>query len=134
MPFTNPGRDLAIVTNPSNGRISWEWDETGNPRFTDTEEHAVFGLLAEFEGQWWADPTGKRGSKLYLVRNEFAQTATTIESYVRAALTPLEQAGRIVIKSVKATKPNDRWWVDVRWSRDGSQEIQQTRVPISTEQ
>lgn len=134
MAFTNPGRDLAIVTNPSNGRVTWEWDETNNPRFTDTEEHAVFGLLAEFEGEWWADSTGKRGSKLHTIKNELGQVATLIESYVRAALKPLESAGRIVLRTVKAQKLGSLWWAEVRWSRPGSQEVQTTRAPISMEQ
>ncbi|MBF9687098.1 hypothetical protein IAI39_11445, partial [Streptococcus pseudopneumoniae] len=72
--------------------------------------------------------------KLYLLKNELGQTAKTIESYVRAALQPLVQAGRIVLKVVTATKRGDRWWAEVRWSREGSQEIQTTNVPISMEQ
>lgn len=133
MAFTNPGKDMAIACNPVNGRITFDWDATGNPRFTDSEEHAVFGLLAEFEGQWWADPTGKRGSKLYLLKEERGQTAKTIESYVQAALRTLEQQGRIVLKVVKAHKIGERWWAEVRWSRPGSEEIHTTQAPISME-
>lgn len=133
MAFINSGKDLAIACNPVNGRVTFDWDDTGNPRFTDSEEHAVFGLLAEFEGQWWADPTGKRGSKLYLLREERGQTGKTIESYVWAALRPLEQQGRITVKSVKASKIGERWWADVRWTRSGAEEIQTTRAPISME-
>jgi hypothetical protein len=66
MPLSDGGSDVALVRNSLNGLFELDWDD-GNPVFDDSEAHTVLSLVLEWQAKWWADPTGKRGSRLPLL-------------------------------------------------------------------
>jgi len=61
MPLPDGGGDVALVANPATGRFDLDWDGP-NPEFDDTEAHTVLLLVLDWQGKWWADATGERGS------------------------------------------------------------------------
>jgi phage gp46-like protein len=89
MPLTSgTGVDISITRSGTTGRWDILWDATGNPQFADDRSHLVLSLLLEYRGLWWADPTGRRGSTLYLVKQDVAGTTSQILQAVDLALAP----------------------------------------------
>lgn len=101
MPFTATGTDIEMQSDPRTGRLTFDWDSFGNPKYGDTRAHAVASLLIERRGQWAQDATGTRGSVLHTIRNDRARTASDLETAARDALEPLTRSG--AIHDVKAT-------------------------------
>lgn len=95
MPFTRPGSDIEMATNPNTGRLDFSWDSSGNPVYSDTQSHRVASLLVERRGQWVQDKTGQRGSVLHLIRSDRARTASEIESAAGDALEKAVREGYI---------------------------------------
>lgn len=87
-----PGRDLAMTRrNAQTGKFDLDWDDTGDPKFDDTEAHRVTSLLLEhrpsaYGAGYWADLDGTRGSLLYTIRNLKTSTPSQAEAYARDAL------------------------------------------------
>ncbi|HJU24543.1 MAG TPA: phage GP46 family protein [Casimicrobiaceae bacterium] len=98
------GGDVSLVRNPATGRFDVALDISGNPQFTDTQEHTVLSLLMEKRGGYWADQTGNRGSRLYQIRQDTGRTPKQIEAEVLAALAPAIDDGRIQNVSVNAVR------------------------------
>ena len=95
MPFTSTGRDIEMVNDPRTGRLTFDWDAGGNPKYGDSRTHAVASLVIEKRGLWAQDKTGTRGSTLHQIRNDRTRTPSEIESAIRDALEPLVRAGEI---------------------------------------
>ncbi len=89
------GRDIDMVANPLTGRFDFVFDETNNPAFTDSDLHLVLSLLLEYRGKYWNDATGKRGSRLTLIKNDRSGTKADLEAAVREALAPAIADGRL---------------------------------------
>jgi phage gp46-like protein len=103
MPLSDEGRDVTLVRNPETGRFDLDWDGP-NPEFDDSEAHTVLSLVLEFQAQWWADQTGKRGSRLHLLRNDTRTTQSEIVARVQEALAPAVADGRLVDVTVTAER------------------------------
>jgi phage gp46-like protein len=129
MPMNNDGgRDFTLVRNPNTGLFDLDFDETGNPKCDDTETHTVLSLIAESQGDWWADTTGRRGSLLHKITLDRGSTAAELEG---AALDALETAStRITDVEVAAKRERPgRYSMSVKWrTRDGH--IQNVRIPV----
>ena len=125
MPFTSPGQDVAMRRNPSTGKLDFDWDATGNPRYSDDNVHRVLSLLVEHapspgEPGWWADETGKRGSLLYTVKNVRRSTPSDVEAMCVDALQKAVDEGWVSDVSARATlRPVDRARVEVSWKNPG---------------
>ena len=100
MPAPGPGSDIALQ-GVGNGQVDFVWDAGGNPSFDDSQEYRVTTLLFSALGQWWADPTGTRGSRLYTVKRDTPITGTQLEQYAAEALQKAVNEGWI--KNVKPT-------------------------------
>lgn len=128
------GRDIALQRNPVTGRFDFAFDDTNNPGFTDSDEHLVLSLLAEYQGRYIFDRTGNRGSTLYQVRDSRSTTGQDLEAAVRKALAPAIADGRIRdLASVVVTRRNSggRYDIDLRYkNRDGHET--NLRVPWSS--
>lgn len=96
MPFTKRGRDVDLVRNAATGRFDLTFETTtGNFAFSDNQAHAVTSLLLEHRGQWWADTSGKRGSKLHTVKVSTRSTPSQLTAFAREALTKAIDDSRI---------------------------------------
>jgi hypothetical protein len=85
MPMKNVGRDIALLRNAATGAFdSFDWDETNNPAFDDTDSHTVLSYVVET--QYWANP--QRGSKLEEVRVVKTGADQQLVSAAIDALTP----------------------------------------------
>lgn len=122
MPFTSSGRDLALTNqDPTSALWTFEWDETGNPRFDNTGAHAVGSLLVEERSGdghpgWIFDETGTRGSRIYLLREQRRSTRGQAVAYAKEALRRLEDAGAISDLHVNADVDRQgRLRINVRW-------------------
>lgn len=89
------GVDVALVRNNATGRFDVLLDASGNPVWTDSQEHTVMSLLLEFEGGYIFDQTGKRGSRLRRIVQDKASTAADLRAAILDALDPAIQDGRI---------------------------------------
>lgn len=122
MPALAPnGRDLSLQSLP-NGQIDMAWDDDGNPVFDDSEVYRVTTLLTSRLGEWFADPSGKRGSRLHAVkRDRRSLTTSELESYALQALVPAIEERRIVDVTAKATRLGaGKFYLKVSWrSRNG---------------
>ena len=122
MPFTSKGSDIIMKRNDAVGRLDFDWDATGNPRYGDDNVHRVLSLLLEHRPSpgspgWWADETGKRGSLLYTVRNVRRSTPSDVEAMVKDALQKAVDEGWISDVSAKAfLRPAERARLEVRWT------------------
>lgn len=123
MPSLQPaGRDLALQSLPS-GQLDVIWGSDGNPVFDNTEIYAVNSLLDSRLGEWFADASGRRGSRIHEIRDDQGNiTISRLESAVLAALSPLSGAGRIQQLSVKASNlGGGRYLVRVSWKTRSGQ-------------
>lgn len=93
------GRDIALQAI-NEGKVDVVWDATGDLVFDDTQEHRVTTLLVSRLGEWWADPTGRRGSRLHEVRRDVKDAAKRLQSYAEEAVEKAKSEG--FIKDVKA--------------------------------
>jgi phage gp46-like protein len=125
VPFTSSGRDVAMVRDLVTGRFDFDWDATGNPRYSDDCVHRVLSLLLEhrpspgFPG-WWADDTGKRGSLLYTVKNVRRSTPSDVEAFASDALQRAVDEKEISDVVARAfLKPVGRARVEVSWKTPG---------------
>lgn len=122
MPERKGGRDLALVQNPATGRYDFLFDDSGNPAFTDTEEHTVLSLELERQGEYWADTTGRRGSRLHRLKLDRKSTRAEIVAITAEALAPAVGDGRLHDVSTAAERVSPgRYYFIVRWRpRDGN--------------
>jgi len=120
MPLSDDGGDVALVRNPANGRFDLDWDGP-NPTFDDTETHTVLSLVLEWQGRWWADQTGKRGSRLNTLRNDTRTTQSELIARLEEALAPAVADGRLCDLTVTAERVQPgRYAFEIRWrTRDG---------------
>ncbi len=106
MPFTSAGTDIALVRNPATGRFDIQWDVTGpnggNPVYDNSETHRCASLIVAERGKWTMDPTGQRGSTLYLLKNDTAATRDDIANATRAALDKAVQ-DRAILPDIQIT-------------------------------
>jgi len=111
-----PGRDLTLVRNDVTGAYDFEWDPFGNPVFDDTETHGCMSLLLEEQAGYWADESGKRGSKLHTRKLDLASTKTDLENDCEEALDYAVSFGRItnVTAAARRERPG-KYVLDVRW-------------------
>lgn len=94
-----PGADVTLVRRPS-GKFDLVWDDDNELTFTDDESHAVLSLTLERRGEWAADPTRARGSFVYKLKQDVLATPSQAVAYIRDALKPLEESGRITLDPV----------------------------------
>lgn len=123
MPSLQPaGHDLTLQALP-NGQLDAVWGADGNPLFDDTEVYAVNSLLDSRVGEWFADASGKRGSRIHEIRDDRGNiTISRLESAVLAALQPLSNAGRIYELTTKAANlGGGRYLVRVNWKTRSGQ-------------
>lgn len=115
MPLAEEGRDVALVRNPRNGRFDLDWEEP-NPVFDDSEQHTVLSLVLEWQGQWWADTTGKRGSRLNTIRNDRRTTQSELLASLQEALAPAVADGRLRELVVTAERiAAGHYAFEIRW-------------------
>ena len=125
-----------MARNQAVGRLDFDWDETGNPRFSDDNVHRVLSLLLEHRPSpgspgWWADETGRRGSLLYTAKNSKRSTPSEIEAMARDALQKAVEEGWISDVSVRAhTRPAERAHIEVRWKNPSGDRPAPLRVPL----
>ncbi len=140
MPFTNPGSDIAMRRNPATGKLDFDWDETGNPRYSDDNVHRVLSLLVEHRpargpdgGPGWIwDTTGKRGSLLYTVKNVRRSTPSQLEAYALDALQKAVDEGWIAAPTAKAyLAPVTAARLEVTWQNPGGRPAA-IRIPIAS--
>jgi phage gp46-like protein len=124
------GRDIALEASPETGLFDFAFDETGNPAFTDSEEHTVLSLELERQGEYWADPTGRRGSLIHTVRTDRASTRSQLVALTAAPLEPAIADGRLRNVTTSAEKRGTGKYVFLaRWrNREGRQAA--ARLPI----
>jgi phage gp46-like protein len=116
MPLADDPGDAALVANSETGLFDLDWDGP-NPVFDDTEAHTVLSLVLEFQAQWWADQTGKRGSRLHTLRNDTHTTQSELVARVNEALAPAVADGRLQQVSVTAERDSPgRYAFHIRWS------------------
>lgn len=132
MPFTRPGADIAMKRDPSTGRLTFDWDETGNPRYSDDNVHRVLSLLIEHRAAsetpesnggpgWIWDTDGTRGSLLYTVKNVRRTTPSQVEAYALDALDLAVKQGKIRNPVVKAfLSPVSRARIEASWQNPGA--------------
>lgn len=115
--LSQEGSDLALQSLPD-GRVDVVWGTDGNPVFDDTQEWRVTGLLLSRLGEWWADPTGKRGSRLHQVKQDKrGLTKSQLESYAKEALRVAEEGKFIKLLLIQASRlGNSRYRLLVRWT------------------
>lgn len=102
--LTPRGQDLRLRSLPS-GQTDLIWGADGNPVFDNSESYRVTSLLVSLIGQWWADSTGKRGSRLSEVKNDRKSlTISQVESYCLQALQPAADDGFISNVSAACTR------------------------------
>jgi len=122
MPAREGGRDIALAQNPATGRYDFVFDESGNPAFTDTEEHTVLSLELERQGEYWKDKTRRRGSHLHLLKLDRQTTRAEIVALTAEPLAPAVADGRLrdVATSAERVVPG-RYTFVIRWrARDGT--------------
>ncbi|HZU84528.1 MAG TPA: hypothetical protein VE987_16475 [Polyangiaceae bacterium] len=138
MPFTRAGSDIAMRRNPATGKLDFDWDETGNPRYSDDNVHRVLSLLIEHRpapgpdgGPGWIwDRTGKRGSLLYTVKNVRRSTPSQLEAFGMDALQKAVDEGWIKNPTVKAfLQPATSARLEVSWQNVGGRPST-LRVPL----
>lgn len=110
------GSDITPTRNATTGLWDLQWDATGNPVFGDDGSNLVLSLLLEYRGLWWADPTGRRGSTLYLIKQDTSGTQSNILQAVDLALEPALTDGRLlrVTRTCVRTQPGT-YKLDIRW-------------------
>jgi len=115
MPLSDDGGDVALVRNPASGRFDLDWDGP-NPVFDDTEAHTVLSLVLEWQGKWWADATGKRGSRLNQIRNDTRTTGSELHAALEEALAPAVADGRLrdLAVSTERVRPG-RYGFQIAW-------------------
>lgn len=136
MAFTSTGRDIAVRINPLTGKLRRVFDTSGsnkgNPRFDDSEAHAVYLSVFAQRGAWWADPTGTFGSLVYTLFSDAKATPAKFVSYAQDGLEPLVTAGRIADVKVYATRTFDRMDGTVLYKTpDGKPQEVRPSLPIT---
>lgn len=121
------GRDIRLLRNPATGAFdTFDWDDTGNPVFDDSDEHVVLSCV--YESAYWANP--KRQSKIADVKLDRTGTREELEGATENALQPALDAGEIKSAEVEADKRSPgRYDLIINYrNRDGHRH--NTRVPI----
>lgn len=93
MPLAKAGHGLKLVNNGT-GKLTAEFDATGNPAFNDDQAETVFSLL--MESPWFGDRKNKRRSLLPTVKSKDSSTQGKIGQYAKDALQPAIDDGRIL--------------------------------------
>lgn len=136
MAFTSTGRDIAVRVNPLTGKLRRVWDTSGsnkgNPRFDDTEAHAVYVSVFCQRGAWWADSTGTFGSLVHTLFSDAKATPQKFVSYAEDALAPLVTAGRIADPKAYAERSFDRLDGTVTYrTPDGKPQVARPSLPLT---
>lgn len=98
------GQDLRLRSLPS-GQTDMVWGPDGNPVFDNSETYRVTSLLVSLVGRWWADASGKRGSRLSEVKNDRKSlTISEVESYCMQAVQPALEDGYISNATASCTR------------------------------
>ena len=100
--MTRDGQDLALQSI-SGGKVDVVWQDD-DLHFDDTQEHRVTTLLVSRLGEWWADPTGRRGSRIHEVRRDTKDATRRLQSYAEDALEKAKEEGFIRDVKVWATR------------------------------
>jgi phage gp46-like protein len=128
MPLSDEAGDVSLVANPDTGLFDLSWDGP-NPQFDNTEAHTVLSLVLEWQAKWWADATGKRGSRLNTLRNDTRTTKSELVARVNEALAPAIADGRLQQVVVTAERPAPgRYAFHIRW-RTRSGRLASVTVP-----
>lgn len=136
MAFTSNGRDMAVRINPLTGKLRRIWDTSGpnkgNPRFDNSEAHAVYVSVFCQRGAWWADATGTFGSLVYTLFSDAKATPQKFVSYAQDGLDPLVTAGRITEAEAYATRAYDRMDGTVTYrTPDGKEQEARPSLPLT---
>lgn len=100
------GLDLALTKrNAATNKFDVDIDSTGNARFDDTEAHRMASLAIEHRGKWFLDPTGRRGSELYLVKVLKRSTPSQAAAVVSAGVQKAVDEGHVTDVTVAARVP-----------------------------
>lgn len=128
MPLSDYRGDVSLVANPETGLFDLDWDGP-NPEFDDTEAHSVLSLVLEWQGKWWADATGRRGSRLNTLRNDTRTTQSELIARVNEALAPAVADGRLreLVVTAERQAPG-RYAFHIRWRTRGGRSAS-VRVP-----
>jgi phage gp46-like protein len=130
MPLSSEGDDVTLVANPETGRFDLSWDGS-NPEFDDTEAHTVLSLVLEWQARWWADTTGKRGSRLNTLRNDTRTTQSELIARVYEALAPAVSDGRLqqLVVTAERQAPG-RYAFHIRWRTRSGRPASVTVPPL----
>lgn len=130
MPLSNEGSDVALVANPDTGLFDLDWDGA-NPEFDDTAAHTVLSLVLEWQGRWWVDTSGKRGSRLNTLRNDTRTTQSELIARVNEALAPAVADGRLrqVVVTAERVEPG-RYEFHIRWRTRAGRPASVTVPPL----
>jgi len=108
------GQDLALQSIDG-GQVDCVWADD-DLHFDDTQEHRVTTLLLSRLGEWWADPTGRRGSRLHEVRRDTKDAAKRLQVYAEEALDKAKNEGFIRDVKVWATRQlGGAYTLTVQW-------------------
>lgn len=122
------GRDIQLVRTPATGAFdSFNWDNTNNPTFDDSDQHIALSYLLETE--YWGNP--QRGSKVPLIKNDRTGTDTQLQAAAEDAYTPALNAQQLrsVTISVQKKAPGSYALSVSYQNRSGHQ--QNLRLPLS---
>jgi phage gp46-like protein len=121
VPLSDDPGDFSLVANPVTGMFDLDWSG-GNPAFDTSEGHTVLSLVLEWQARWWADSTGKRGSRLYTLRNDTSTTRTELIAMLQEALAPAVTDLRISNLVVTADRvAAGRYAFNLRWTNSNGQ-------------
>src|SRR5690348_16681771 len=134
MPMPNDGgRDLAPYRNPTTGKFDFQWDDTGNPTFDDSDSYTVLSDVLEHKEGYWADPSGQYGSTLYQIKLDKTSTRTDMISALDDCMkrpVSLRLIRAVVAVDVERRSPG-KYALSLQYqNRDGH--IQMTRLPIGS--
>lgn len=136
MALTSQGSDIAVKVSPTSGRLRRVWDMTGpnagNPRFDNTQEHAVWLSVFCLRNAYWADTTGTFGSLVATLRQDPKATPVKFVSYAKDGLAALVIGSRISNVQAFATRTFDRMDCEVDYQTpDGGQQVIRASLPIT---
>lgn len=126
------GADLALQS-ASQGRVDMVWDEDGEVVFDDSEEFRVTTLLVSHLGEYWADETGRRGSRLHEVKRDTKVTGDQLKAFAEAALQKAADEGYIKDVRVSVARAlGGRYRLTVFWKTPSGAAIGPRRFDLTT--
>jgi phage gp46-like protein len=136
MALTSQGSDIAVTVSPTSGKLRRVWDTTGpnagNPRFDNTQAHAVWCSVFCLRNAYWGDTAGTFGSLVATLRQDPKATPAKFVGYAEDGLAPLVQQSRISNVQVFATRDFDRMDCEVDYQTpDAGQQTVRASLPIT---